>query len=400
MMRPPNTCAAGDGVVITAMGAVSAAGPSLDATLERVFHPRPTLGSLTRYDLDLPFVVGEAPETAFAEHEFPAHDSPTARLCLAAARECLELAGVVPDGLALGTSTGGQAVSEECVEAILEHRPPRSLDLFGQGLVSGPMRLLVREFGIRGPVQTLCTACTSSSHAIVLGARWVASGRARRVLVGGGDALCLTTLGSFRALQLTGDAPATPFGRERSGMSIGEGAAFFLLESRNAVEREGRSWHAMLLGSGMSSDANHMTAPEPGGLGAARAIRAALANAALPPEQVDHVNAHGTGTQLNDAAEAAALAEVFGSRSVPVSSVKGLLGHALGGAGALNALVSIESILRRRAPGNHPSDVAGDDCPVRLVPADGEDLTDSPVVLSNSFAFGGNNVSLIFGGPS
>jgi 3-oxoacyl-[acyl-carrier-protein] synthase II len=179
-------------------------------------------------------------------------------------------------------------------------------------------------------------------------------------------------------------------------MTLGEGAGFLLLERLDDVIGAGRTPLAELCGFGMSSDAHHMTAPREDGSGAQAAMRAALADAGLQPTDICHVNAHGTGTKLNDAAEAQAIFALFGKR-VPVMSVKGVVGHTLGGAGAIEAVVSISSILERRAYANVGAGVAGEDCPVTLVQSGGSKLPDRPYVISNSFAFGGNNCALLFG---
>jgi 3-oxoacyl-[acyl-carrier-protein] synthase-1 len=246
-------------------------------------------------------------------------------------------------------------------------------------------------------VQTVSTACTSSANAIALGALWIRRRRVRSVLVGGGDALCHTTIASFRALELTGPEMCTPFGPDRPGMTLGEGAGFLLLERLDDALGAGREPLAELRGAGISSDAHHMTAPPADGVGAEAAMRRALLDAGAESDGVDHINAHGTGTRLNDAAEATAITRIFG-RNAPVMSCKGLLGHTLGGAGGLEAVAAVLAVRERRAFENLGAHRADDDCPVTLVGAGGVELGERPLVLSNSFAFGGNNCALLFGG--
>jgi len=180
-------------------------------------------------------------------------------------------------------------------------------------------------------------------------------------------------------------------------MTLGEGAAFVMLEPYDEALAAGRKPLAELVGFGMSSDAHHMTAPPPDGAGAELAMRRSLERAGLTPHDVHYVNAHGTGTVLNDAAEAAAIHRVFGHQ-VAVSSCKGLLGHTLGASGALEAVASVLSIAQRQAFVNLGAQSAASDCPVQLVHGNAKSLPDIPVVLSNSFAFGGNNCSLVFRG--
>lgn len=388
------------GVAVTGLGAASAAGPDAGALARSLRGPERVFGRSTRTPaLELEVTVGEARDEWFADCEHAELESPTGRLCLSAARECVADAqargAAAPDGLALGTSTGGQSNNESVVLDLLEGRAPGGFDYRARGAMSSPTRLVARELEIRGPLQTISTACTSSANAIALGAAWIRSGRCRRALVGGGDALCHTTITSFSALGLTGPEMCRPFGPDRPGLTLGEGAGFVMLEPLEAVLAAGRRPRAVLAGAGMSSDAHHMTAPPADGAGAELAVRRALDDAGLEPSRVDHVNAHGTGTPLNDAAEAAAIARVFGDR-IPVSSCKGLLGHTLGGAGGLEAVAAVLSVVERLAFENLGAERAGEDCPLSLVGPGGLELPESPVVLSDSFAFGGNNCALVF----
>ncbi|MCP4603003.1 MAG: beta-ketoacyl-[acyl-carrier-protein] synthase family protein [Proteobacteria bacterium] len=389
-------------IAITGMGAVSTAGPNVASLAdglrraERVFVPT------KRHKVDFDITVGEMRDDWFAPHNHPKLDSPTGQICLQAARECVSDAASrgaeSPDGLILGSSTGGQSRNEEAVFALLERKEISDFSYRGQGCMAAPTRLVGRDLDIHGPVQTISTACTSSANAIALGATWLTTGRCRRVLAGGGDALCYTTLSSFHILQLTGPKLCTPFGKDRPGMTLGEGAGFLMLERLDNVREQGREPLAELLGFGMSSDAHHMTAPPEDGSGAELAMRRALESAGLSASDVNHVNAHGTGTQLNDAAEAAAINRLLGDQ-VPVMSCKGLIGHTLGGAGGIEAVVSVLAIRERNAFENIGAHVSSEDCPVSLVPSGGIELPDRPVVISNSFAFGGNNCSLVFSAP-
>lgn len=387
------------GIAVTGIGAVSSAGPSVAALRASLVEERRAIGPNSTFELGFEVATGQAPAEAFAQHDFPSLDSRTGRLCLCAARQCVDMATAggasVPDGLIVGTSTGGQSENERAVFSLLRCEHPGAFSYRGQGCMASPTRLVHRALRIEGPVTTVSTACTSSALAIAMGALWLRQGRANRVLCGGGDGLCCTTLSGFRKLDLTGPLPCTPFGQGRPGMTLGEGAGFVLLERLDDVLRAGREPLAQLCGLGMSSDANHMTAPLEDGSGAEAAMRAALADAGLAPRDICHVNAHGTGTKLNDAAEAAAIFRLLG-HDVPVMSVKGVVGHTLGGAGAIEAVACVLSIRERRAYANVGAGHAGPDCPVSLVPSGGLPLPQAPCILSNSFAFGGNNCALIF----
>lgn len=388
-------------IAITGVGAISAAGRDVDSLSARLISPMRVFGPNRRHSLlDFAVTVGEVPDSWFTDHDYPELDSPTGRLCLVAARECAKDAASRgaphPDGLALGTSTGGQSRNEVTVFGLLDNHPPSGFSYRAQGCMAAPTRLVAHALDIHGPVQTISTACTSSANSIAIAVAWIRSGRARCVLAGGGDALCHTTIASFRALELTGPEPCTPFGANRPGMTLGEGAGFLMLESFDSVIASGRNPLAQLVGAGISSDANHMTAPPADGAGAELAMRRALADARIEPADVAHVNAHGTGTQLNDAAEAAAIERVFGS-GTPVMSCKGLFGHTLGGAGGLEAVAAVLAVRERRAFENLGASQSDEDCPVTLVGPGGLELREGGIVLSNSFAFGGNNCSLVFG---
>ncbi len=386
-------------VAVTAMGAVSAAGAGVGALEAALLRPERRFARPRRVELDLDVLVAEADAACFAPCDGDPSASPTGALCLAAALECAADAvrcGVPQiDGLALGTSTGGQSRNEDAVFALLDGRPVGGFSYRAAGCMAGPSRLVARGVGAVGPVQTVSTACTSSANAIALAASWIRGGRCRAVLAGGGDALCRTTIASFSSLELTGPRMCTPFGLDRPGMSLGEGAAFLLLEPLDRALEAGREPLAELVGFGMSSDAHHMTAPSEDGSGAHLAMSRALADAGLEPSDVHHVNAHGTGTKLNDLAEARALARLFSQRP-PVTSCKGLLGHTLGGAGALEAVASILAIRARRAFENLGASTPDPECDVALVGPGGAALPPLPVVLSSSFAFGGNNCALVF----
>ena len=387
-------------IAVTGIGAVSAQGPNAESLLDGLRQAKRVFGPSTRHDVDFEIVVGEANDACFAEHA--ELDSPTGRLCLQAARECVkdaaERGAGAPAGMVLGTSTGGQSQNERMVFSILEGRPNEGYSYRRQGCMAAPSRLVARDLDIRGPIQTVSTACTSSANAIALGAAWIANGRVPRVLVGGGDALCYTTLSSFHILELTGPHPCRPFGPDRPGMTLADGAGFLMIEPMDEVLASGRVPLAELLGYGMSSDAHHMTAPQEDGAGADLAIREALRNAGVSPSEIAFINAHGTGTRLNDAAEAAAIGRVFGQ--TPVMSCKGLVGHTLGGAGGIEAVATILSLVEHRAYENAGATVPGDDCPVTLIGAGGLALPDRVVAVSTSFAFGGNNCVLVFGTPA
>ncbi len=242
-----------------------------------------------------------------------------------------------------------------------------------------------RSLALEGPALTISTACSSSAKVFASAARYIEAGVADAALVGGVDSLCLTTLHGFSSLQLVSDEPCRPFDAARKGMSIGEAAGFAFLEKKDSS--------VALVGYGESSDAYHMSTPQPGGEGALAAMRQALARAQLEPGAIDYVNAHGTATPANDRAEDRALARLFGA-GVPVSSTKGWTGHALGAAGIVEAVVCFLALEHGLIPATLNSSTLEPGLQSAIV------LENRAArlrrVLSNSFGFGGSNCSLVF----
>ncbi len=239
--------------------------------------------------------------------------------------------------------------------------------------------------GLEGPAAAVSTACSSSAKAFVAARRAIRAGHCDAAVVAGVDSLALSTLYGFRALQLLSSTACRPFCAERDGISIGEAAAIALLDRAPSGVR--------FAGAGESSDAHHMSTPPADGAGAARAMRMALADAAIDAASVGYVNLHGTGTRVNDAAEAAAMHSVFGA-ATPASSTKGYTGHTLGAAGALEALIAIHALRAGVIPGNlgvMPPDTA---LPIAI--AAGTRAATLTHVASNSFGFGGSNCMLVF----
>lgn len=297
-------------------------------------------------------------------------------------------------GVFLGTSTSGILQTE----LAYRHLDPATGQLpadFMYAATHNPFSVtsFVREyFRLEGPAMTVSSACSSSAKVFASARRMMAAGLIDAAIVGGVDSLCLTTLYGFNSLDLLSDSPCQPYDAARKGISIGEAAAFALLErvpdslDANAV---------LLRGVGESSDAHHMSAPHPEGLGAIMAMRQALAGAGLQPADIDYINLHGTATPSNDAAEARAVAAVFGDYATACSSTKGATGHALGAAGGMEAVISALSLQHGFMPGGVNTRTPDPDLPVNYLLENREQLLRH--VLSNSFGFGGTNCSLVFG---
>jgi len=381
---------------VTGIGAVSAFGIGTEALWKGLLSGRTAVSPLRRFDgsgLRSP-LVAEAPD--------PGGDFPnrTDRLAFAAAREALSSAGLeaLPEqaGVATGAGVGGLPESEEAFGAWLagSARTP-SLRTLTRHMPATTADLLCLAFGARGPRCAAASACASSTTALALGAAWISLGETDCVLAGGADALTRMTVGGFNSLRLVASEPPRPFDRSRSGMAVGEGAAFLVLESFERVRERGARPLAALSGWGLSTDAHHATAPHPEGRGALAALQAALQRAGATAEEVDAVNAHGTGTRANDSAEAAALVRLLGRRApeVPVSSVKGALGHCLGAAGALEAVASVLTILRQTVPPT--AGLATPEFEGLLLPTA---PVERPVgsVLTLNLGFGGHNAALFF----
>jgi 3-oxoacyl-[acyl-carrier-protein] synthase-1 len=300
-------------------------------------------------------------------------------------------------GVVVGTSTSGYLEAEQAFRARAQAGALPAGFALRDLEVGWPAQQLAESFGIGGPAWAISTACSSGAKALASARELILAGVCDAVLAGGADSLCGTTAGGFHALQALASDRTLPMSSNRDGLTLGEGAALFLVTR----ERDG----VCLLGSGEGQDAHHISAPDPEGAGAQRAMRDALADAGTPPAAVEYLNLHGTGTPANDAMEAGAVSRVFGS-ATPCSSTKPLVGHTLAAAGAVEAAFCW---LVAQASGDvappllppHRYDGQLDPAlpPIRLV-ADGERAASrSPLTLSASFGFGGSNAALVIGEP-
>lgn len=294
-------------------------------------------------------------------------------------------------GVFLGTSTSGILTSE----IAYRHRDAETGALpadyrYRETHNSFSVADFVRHYcAIQGPASVISTACSSSAKVFAAAQRMIQVGLIDAAVVGGVDTLCLTTLYGFGSLQLVSPNPCKPFDAQRDGISAGEGAAFALLERATNVA----AGEILLTGVGESSDAYHMSSPHPEGLGARNAMAAALATAGLQPDAIDYINLHGTATPSNDAAEDAAVAALFGTRT-PCSSTKGHTGHTLGAAGGIEAIICALALKEGFMPGG----VGTENLDPKLRSHYLLETVEKPLrhVLSNSFGFGGSNCSLVF----
>ena len=390
-------------VAITAYQCVSAAGDGIEALWSALQENLTCLRAIRLFDLSFPTVVGEItsplPDVRPA---LSAYACRNARVALKALNHGA-FRGVVEDamirhgrhrvGLVLGTSTSGIYDSEDAYVHFLKTGVmPADFHFMQRHAPQATAEFLALELGLLGPHYAISTACSSSAKALGAAQRLIAAGVCDAVLVAGVDTLCRLTLRGFHSLELIDPLPSRPMDVSRQGINIGEGAGLLLLERRG----DANAHCPGLLAVGESSDAHHMSAPHPEGAGAALAMSLALEMGGVEPSQVDYINLHATATPLNDQAEARAIARVFRSPP-PCSGVKGLLGHTLGAAGAVEAIVSLLALQRGMLPGTCGLHDVDTECtiPVLGAPRRGVRLQ---YVLSNAFGFGGNNASVLLQG--
>ncbi len=302
-------------------------------------------------------------------------------------RQAIHIYGASRVGIVLGTSTSGIDEASRGIALYLRDKHfPCDYD-YQQQELSAPANFLADWLQLSGPAYVISTACTSSARALMSAQRLLDLGVCDAVICGGVDSLCKLTLNGFSALEAVSNERCNPFSANRNGINIGEAAVLFVMSKAPAP--------IALLGSGASCDAHHISAPEPTGKGALQAMRKALASAKLAPEQIGYLNLHGTATQHNDAMESLAVASLF-PEGVACSSTKPMSGHTLGAAGALEAAFCWLSLTHGRVPPHVWDGQADPTLPALQWARSGESL-EKTCLMSNSFAFGGNNVSLIIG---
>ena len=324
--------------------------------------------------------------------------SRTDLLAVIAAKEAISQAGDIPIERAIvstGTSTGGLLEGEDYYfSRLVRGRRRASASRVLQQPTSGPSDAVASTFKLGGGVISNATACASAGAAIGMAADYLRSRHADVAIAGGSDALCRLTYSGFNVLQAVDPAPCSPFDANRKGITLGEGAGYLVLERWDDAVARGATILAELSGYGASCDAHHPTAPAEDGHGAEAAMRGALAEGRLTPASVDYVNAHGTGTMLNDSAESRAITATLGT-DVPVSSSKSYFGHTLGASGAVEAVVTVLALQNQIAPPTLRLRERAPECPLDYIP-DTPRPMELANVLSNTFGFGGSNVSLLF----
>lgn len=396
---------ASDAVVVTGIGMVTSIGSG-----KTIFWSNLLAGR-----------CGIAPVKAFNTERFPVHSGAEVKdfapLCsdpsvgrasqfaIAASRLALEDAGLLGKdfdpgevGVAVGTTSGEpgliEALDDLHVAGKLDQVSPHFVERYPCHALSAHV---AAEFGFEGEVLTIPTACAAGNYAIAHASQVVQAGRARVMLAGGADSFSRITYAGFARLGAIAPELCRPFDRNRTGMIPGEGAAFLVLERKSVAVARGARIYAEVAGYGLSCDAHHMTAAHPEGEGSSRAMHAALRASRIAPEKVDYISAHGTGTPTNDRLETTAIKRVFGTHAyrVPISSIKSMLGHAMGAASAIEAAACVLAIADGYIPATIHLENRDPECDLDFVPGEARRQR-VRVAMNNAYAFGGNNSSVIF----
>jgi 3-oxoacyl-[acyl-carrier-protein] synthase II len=394
-------------VVVTGIGIIASIGWSCAEFEAGLFKGQCGIGPLTLFDTSgfTARVGGQVTHDNLAGG-FKAREIKRISRCdllgLTAAKEALTHSGIDLDlcdresiGVVLGGGAGGMLEWER-------YRRRRwsgsKRNISSKLLAASPCTLtdlIAGHYGLWGTRATITTACSSSATSIGYGFDLIRCGDQQMVITGGSESLSELTFAGFNALRVMSPEACRPFDRNRKGLSLGEGAAVLVLEALDHARARGANVLAEVLGYAINSDAYHMTSPDPEAQGMQRVMAQALARSNVAPDQIDYVNAHGTGTQINDATETAAIKSVLG-RDIVVSSTKSMVGHCLGAAGAIETVATLLALIRQVAPPTIHLEEADPECDLDYVPGCSRPHR-IRYALSNSFAFGGNNTSLILG---
>jgi 3-oxoacyl-[acyl-carrier-protein] synthase II len=382
-------------VAITGYGVVAPCGVGKEAFWQGILGPGTSGGTSTRLpDWD--------PSPWFDNPKEARRADRVQQFALAAAAEALEQAGNLNadpgrTGVVVGTGVGGLHTLEEQVVVRVEKGERRvSPFLVPMMMANACGAAISLRYGFQGPCETICTACAASTHAIGYAARQIAWDRCDVVITGGAEAAdTVTALAGFANMTaLSTSGVSKPFDTTRDGFVLGEGAGILVLELWDRAVERGATILGEVLGAGSTADAYHITAPSPGGSGAVACIELALADAGLSAAEIRQINAHGTSTPLNDAAEAEAVAKVFGTPGPPMTSIKGVTGHALGGAGALEGVSVLLSFEKRLIPPTAGTTEVDPAITADIVLGEARPWEPGPTI-SNSFGFGGHNGTVI-----
>lgn len=405
-------------VVVTGMGGVTPLGNNIEDTWQALLAGRSGAGPVTRFDVSeyttkIAAEIKDLDASKFIDKKELRRMDLANQYAIIASEEAirhslldLDIIDLDACGVIIGSGIGGISTFEQQHARLLKGGPSKVSPFFIPMMITDMCAGLVSiRFNFRGPNYATVSACASSAHAISDAFKIIQRGQAEVMIAGGAEAtITPVSMAGFcqaRAMSTRNDDPAAasrPFDKERDGFVMGEGAGILILESYELAEARGARMFAEILGTGMTGDAHHITAPHPEGHGARRAMEAALKDAQLAPEQIDYVNTHGTATGLGDIAETKAIKDVLGKRAyeIPCNSTKSMSGHLLGSAGAIEAIATIrsidESVVHPTINLDHPDP----DCDLDYVPQKKREVSIN-YALSNSFGFGGHNVTLAIG---
>ena len=381
-------------VAITGLGVVSPVGVGQGAFWQGLLRPQPT-GERRAHDFD-PSLTYDDPKAMRRADRFE-------QFAMAAAREALAQSGPLPGsperiGVLVGTGIGGAHVHEDQAKVLFDKGPRRVSPFTVPMMMANAAAASISiQWGFQGPCETVATACATGTHAIGQATRWIQWGLCDAVLAGASEAgmteVAMAGFTNMKAMSTTGFS--RPFDVARDGFVISEGAAVLVLEDWETAMARGATILAEMKGSASLADAYHITAPAPGGMGAYRCMSRALADAKLSPRDIVHINAHGTSTALNDECEAQGIAQLFGTPGPVVSSIKGVTGHSLGAAGALEAVAVVLSMQHALIPPTAGLENFDPELPkIDVVMGEPREWKPGPS-LSNSFGFGGHNGTLV-----
>jgi len=402
-MRTPNRR-----VLITGLGAITALSTTASGTWEKLIEGECGIRTIDLFDTSgYRSTTGAqvkqfAPPIIFNPRELR-RLSRCDQFGLIAAGEAIHDAGLdFPEedrdkiGICLGGGAGGLLRAEQYRRKIFKNEKSKPSLLFSFPTCS-TTDCIASNYKIYGPRSTIATACSSSATAIGYATDMISSGRADVMIAGGSESLCELTFSGFNALRLVDDSQCRPFDLNRTGLSLGEGAAILILEEYERARARGAQIYGEVVGYAITGDAYHMTSPEPDGKGGCLVMKKVLETHSIEPECINYINAHGTGTSINDLAETRAVKKVFGKKAyeLPISSTKSMVGHCLGAAGAVEALATILAIKNSIIPPTVSYETPDPQCDLDYVPNMARPC-EITYAMSNSFAFGGNNTSLVF----
>jgi 3-oxoacyl-[acyl-carrier-protein] synthase II len=404
-------------VVVTGVGAVTPLGNDVQTSWDNLVAGESGAAKIEQFDasefpVDFACELKDFQPSTWIEHKQARRMDRFAQMVLAAARQAESDSGLdiakESDrvGAAIATGIGGLKAFQDCYDTLIQRGPdrvnpfsiPAIIPNMGAGWVS-------MELGTQGPLSSQCTACAASNMAIGEGADAIRLGRADVMLCGGTEAgitrVGIAGFSAMRALSRRNDDPkraSRPFDKERNGFVMGEAGGVIVLESLEHAQARGAKIYAEMLGYGVSSDANHITEPDPGGTNPARAMNMAIDDAGIDASEIDYINAHGTSTPLGDASETRVIKLALGeanARKTPVSSTKGATGHCLGAAGAIEAIFTIMAVKHGKLPPTINYEYEDPECDLDYIPNEARDA-DVRIGLNNSFGFGGHNACVVF----